>query len=62
MIAFFKSSDMKLYTNAMMCLSKSHIIAFVLGIRRDVISLHHFVLIAIPQLDCDLQDNKKEHC
>lgn len=60
-MAFFKSADMKLCTDAMMCLSKAHIIFFVLDSRRDVTALHHLVLIAMPQLDYDLQDNTKEH-
>lgn len=52
---------MKLYTITMICLSKAYIIfIFVLDSRRHVIALHHVVLIAIPQLDHDLQDTKKE--
>ena len=60
MITFFKSADMKLYTITMMCLSTAYTIFFVLDSRRHVTALHHVVLIAIPQLDRDLQDTKKK--
>lgn len=44
----------------MMCLSKAYVVFSVLDSRRHNIALHHVVLIAIPQLDHNLQDTKKE--